>query len=290
MFLPVAPPTLPRVDSIDVNGAVLAFSAGVLVLTGVIAGLLPAMHAWRANVPAATKGTRSATATREHVRTRNVLVVAQLALTLPLLVGAMALIRSFAALMAVEPGFQTHNVLTMHMAIPRTKYKSDEQIAAFYTQIVERVSAVPGIASTAMVNRLPLSGNNQVLPIQLPQFGSAPREPVQVQSRSITPDYFRTLSIPVLEGRVLTEQDRANTPLVVVIDERLARALLPGQRAVGQRFRVTLPGQQQPTTAEVVGVVGNVRHAADHIPARRLPPMGHRTRVALVTTNRRADV
>ena len=261
MFLPVAPPTLPRVDSIDVNGAVLAFSAGVLVLTGVIAGLLPAMHAWRANVPAATKGTRSATATREHVRTRNVLVVAQLALTLPLLVGAMALTRSFAALMAVEPGFQTHNVLTMHMAIPRTKYKSDEQIAAFYTQIVERVSAVPGIASTAMVNRLPLSGNNQVLPIQLPQFGSAPREPVQVQSRSVTPDYFRTLSIPVLEGRVLTEQERANTPLVAVIDDRLARALLPGQRAVGQRFRVTLPGQQQPTTAEVVGVVGNVRHA-----------------------------
>ena len=118
-FVPIAPATLPRVESIAVNGPVLAFSAGILLLTGLVAGVLPAMHAWRSNVTLTASATRSSTATRAHLRTRSVLVVAQFALTLPLLVAGTALVRSFTALMDVDPGFRTENVLSMHLAIPR---------------------------------------------------------------------------------------------------------------------------------------------------------------------------
>ena len=256
MFVPVAPATLPRIDSIEVNGAVLAFSMVILVLTGLVAGILPAMHAWRANIPTATMGSRSGTATRGHVRTRSALVVAQLALALPLLVGATALARSFAALMNVDPGFRTENVVSLHMAIPRSKYQSDEQIAAFYRRIVDRVVALPGVISAGMVNRLPLAGNDLAMAFE---FESLTGPPISLQSRSVTPDYFQTLSIPVREGRVFTERDSAKAALVTVVDERVARALWPGQSAVGKRYRVSLPGQQ-PTWGEIVGVVGNIHH------------------------------
>jgi putative ABC transport system permease protein len=186
---------------------------------------------------------------------RSALVVAQLALTLPLLAGGTTLARSFSALMSVDPGFQTENVLTAHMAIPRSKYPTDGQIAAFYQRIVERVATVPGVMSAGMVNRLPLTGNNLAMAIE---FEGA-RGPVTLQSRSATPEYFRTMSIPLREGRVFTERDSANAPLVSVIDERLARTLWPGQSAIGRTYRVSLPGQQ-PASGQIVGVIGNIRH------------------------------
>ena len=111
-FVPIAPAALPRADGIGINAPVLVFSSVVLLLTGIIAGLLPVLHAWRATVPTAAKGTRGATASRDELRMRNGLVIAQLALTLPLLVGATALVRTFAALMHVDPGFRAENVLT----------------------------------------------------------------------------------------------------------------------------------------------------------------------------------
>ena len=258
LLIPWAPPALPRADGIAINGPVLAFSLGILVLTGLVGSLLPALHAWRTNVPAVAKGTRSATASRERTRLRSAIVIAELALTLPLLVGAAALTRSFSALMAVEPGFQAGNVVTMHMAIPRTKYKSDAQIAAFYTRIVNEVEAMPGIVSAALVNRLPLSGNNLLVSIQP---DPSARESVQLQARSVTPGYFETMGIALSEGRDLREADRADAPLVTLIDERAAGSHFPGGSAVGKRFQVTVPGERQARTAEIVGVVANVRHA-----------------------------
>ena len=258
LLIPWAPPALPRADGIAINGPVLAFSLGILVLTGLVGSLLPALHAWRTNVPAVAKGTRSATASRERTRLRSAIVIAELALTLPLLVGAAALTRSFSALMAVEPGFQAGNVVTMHMAIPRTRYQSDAQIAAFYTRIVNEVEAMPGIVSAALVNRLPLSGNNLLVSIQP---DPSARESVQLQARSVTPGYFETMGIALSEGRDLREADRADAPLVTLIDERAAGSHFPGGSAVGKRFQVTVPGERQARTAEIVGVVANVRHA-----------------------------
>lgn len=256
MFVPIAPVGLPRVDGIGVNAPVLLFSLVIVALTGVVAGVLPAMQAWRATIPTAVIGSRSGTATRGHVRTRSVLVVAQFALTLPLLVGATGLARSFSLLMNVDPGFRAENVVSLHMAIPRAKYPTDGQIAAFYQRIVDRVAAVPGVIVAGMVNRLPLGGNDQRLAIA---FEGVAGEPVSLQTRSVTPDYFRAMGIAVREGRTFSEADRAQAPLVSVVDERVARATWPGQSAIGKRFRVTLPGQLA-TWGEVVGVIGSIHH------------------------------
>ncbi len=254
-FVPMAPAALPRVDGIGLNPPVLVFSAMVLLLTGLIAGVLPVAHAWRANMPTAAKGTRSSTASRDELRARNALVIAQLALTLPLLVGATALVRTFAALMHVDPGFRSENVLTLHMAIPRTKYRNDQQIAAFYHRLLDRVAAVPGVASAAMINRLPLSGNEMELRFELEDVAGAQL----LQARSTTPDYFRTMAIPLRAGRGLTEQDTVSAPMAAVIDDRTARTLWPGQDPVGKRYTVMLPGNQR-ADGRIVGVAGAVRH------------------------------
>jgi putative ABC transport system permease protein len=256
VFVSMAPASLPQVDRIGVNGTVLLFSSGLLVLTGVVAGLLPALQAWRANLVTASPSGRSMTDGRDSARTRRALVVVQIALTLPLLVGASALVRSFAVLMDVDPGFRTDNVLSMHLAIPRSKYKDDQQIARFYTRIIDRVAAIPGVVSAGMVNRLPLSGNNQVMTFA---FDGRESAPMSLQSRTVTPDYFRTMSIPVREGRAFTERDSADAPLVGIVDQQLAGALWPGESAVGKRYRVSLPGRQS-AWGEIVGVVGNIRH------------------------------
>ena len=253
-FLPVAPAALPRADGIEVSGTVLVFSCIVLALTGGAAGLLPAIQSWRARAASVTIGSRSATANRNHVRTRRVLVIAQVALSLPLLVGASALSRSFSGLMRVDPGFTTENVLSLQMAIPRGKYPRDEQIAVLYRQILDRVGAVPGVISAGLVNRLPLAGNNFVLAFELE---GAPGKPVNLQVRSVTPEYFRTMNIPLLQGRTLTDSDGPKAPLVAVVDERVARTWWPGESAIGKRFRVTLPGSQ-PAWGEVVGTVARI--------------------------------
>jgi putative ABC transport system permease protein len=253
-FLPFAPAALPRADRIEVSGSVLVFSLIMLALTGGAAGLLPAIQSWRARAANVTIGSRAGTATRRHVRSRSALVIAQLALSLPLLVGASALSRSFTALTGVDPGFSAENVLSLHMAIPRTKYDSDERIAMLYRQIVDRVSAVPGVVSAGMVNRLPLAGNDFVLPFEL---DSAPGKSVTLQVRSVTPHYFRTMRIPLLQGRALDERDGAKAPLVGVVDERTARTLWPGENAIGKRFRVTVPGRQ-PAWGEIVGAVRRI--------------------------------
>ncbi len=254
-FVPLAPAALPRVDQVEVNAPVLAFSMVILILTGLVAGVLPAMQAWRANVVTGQVGSR-ATGTLRQRHIRAALVIAQVALTLPLLVGATALARSFSALMHVNPGFRAENVLSLQMAIPRTKYRTDEAIAAFYRRIVDGIAALPQVGAVGMVNRLPMAGNNLVLAFEFEGRGDAP---LLLQTRSVTPDYFRTMDIPLREGRVVSEHDTARAPVVGVIDDQLARSLWPGESAAGRRFRVSLPGQA-PTWGEIVGVVGNVRH------------------------------
>jgi putative ABC transport system permease protein len=256
LFIPLAPAALPRVDTIEISGPVLLFSLAVVALTGLAAGILPAMRACRAAVPAEALGARSPTGSRSSVRTRRVLVVAQVALTLPLLVGATVLARSFENITAIDPGFRAERVLALHMAIPRSKYRTDQEIAAFYTRIVDRVRGLPGVVSAAMVNRVPLAGNDFAIALT---FEGAERGASMVQSRSATPDYFATLGIPLREGRTFTERDTATAPLVAIIDERLAASLWRNETAIGKRFRVTLPGQP-PASGQIVGVVGTIRH------------------------------
>ncbi len=255
LFVASAPVGLPRIENVELSGPVLVAALGVLTLSGLVASLLPASQAWRADFTTVTKeSSRSAAGGRRHTRARRALVVAQIAFAVPLLVGTGILARSFARLTDVQPGIRTANVLSMAIAVPRMKYSSDEQVAAYETRLIDAMRVVPGVAAVGMVNRLPLSGNGQVGSLELDNGTPTPTV-LTVDWRSATPDYFATMSIPLVQGRAFTAQDDMHAPLVGVIDERLARMAWPGQSPIGHRFRI--PGAPW---HEIVGVVGHVRH------------------------------
>jgi putative ABC transport system permease protein len=272
-FVPLAPTTLPRVESIGVNGPVLAFSIVMLVATGLVAALLPAVQAWRLELTNATReDSRSSFGSPRQSRTRNYLVVAQMAILVPLLVGAGLLVRSFSAVVSVDPGFRAEHVLSLNMAIPRSKYPKDDQVAGFVGQVVERVASLPGVRSAGMVNRLPLAGGAQINELEFEAVGQPSPTGASVRegfdTRTVTPDYFQTMGIRLIEGRPFTDHDTQVSPVpgmqgvlipaTGIVDDRIARRFWPGESAVGKRFRFTfLPG---PPWIEIVGVAGHIRH------------------------------
>jgi putative ABC transport system permease protein len=258
-FVVIAPPTLPRIESIAVDGTVLVVSVLLLTLTGLAAALLPAAQAWRLDVNDATReGARGSTGSPRQSRLRHGLVVAQLALSLPLLAGAMLLGRSVAAVVSIDPGFRTAGLVSVHLAIPRSKYRTDERIAQLETELLDRIQTTPGIRSAAIVNRLPLSGYTSNLSIEFDD-----REPMPVLHgvRVITPGYFQTMGIPLLEGRAFQAGDTAAAPLVAIVDERVAGRQWPGESALGKRMRQPSRGSTPASPwMEIVGVVGHVKH------------------------------
>jgi putative ABC transport system permease protein len=254
-FGPLAPPTLPRVENIEVNGSVLAFSAIMLLASGAIASVLPAAQAWRtdATVPMREDG-RTLAGSRRQSRVRSLLVVAQIALALPLLAGAALLGRSLANVAHVDPGFRPDHVLSLHVAIPRSKYRDDGQVAGFSGRLVEQVSSLPGVASAGMISRLPLAGVESSGEIECDVDGRP--QPIMADVRTATPGYFRTMGIGLREGRTFDERDGEVAPAVGIVDDRLARTFWPGQSAIGRRCRLAAAGSPW---IDIVGVVGHVR-------------------------------
>jgi putative ABC transport system permease protein len=268
VFIPLAPVTLPRVESIRVSTEVLCASIVILSVTGLIAALLPALQVWNANVTAATREeSRSATVSPRQARARNVLVVTQIALAVPLLVAGVLLTRTFTALNAQSPGFESANALTAHLAIPRSKYRGDAAIAAVVDRIIERVAAIPGVTSAGMVNRLPLAGGTSMAPFEFDAPRALHPDLSVIDMRMATVDYFRAIGIPVLEGRAFEARDTAQSAPVGIIDERIARLMWPGESAIGKRFRVP-PHLRKMPWFEIVGVVGHIRHDALDVDAR----------------------
>jgi putative ABC transport system permease protein len=166
-------------------------------------------------------------------------------------------VRSFAALKQVNPGFNADRVYTLHLAIPRAKYPKDRDIAAFCERILERVRALPGVVSAGLVNRLPLAGGTQTGPIEFEGIDPKAANLSNVDYRTITPDYFRALEIPLLAGRTFTETDHDTATPVAIIDERLAKTVLAGTDPVGRRMRI--PVMNLPWLT-IVGVAGHIRH------------------------------
>ena len=248
---------VPRIDNIGISAPVLAMSCGLLVLTGLAASLAPAMQAWRSDFTSMTKdGGRSSTAGRGKSVARRVGVAAQIAFAIPLLVGASMLIRSALNLMNVDTGFEAPRVTTLKFEVLRSKHVSDREVADYYARLVEAVKAVPGVASVGLVNRIPLSGG-QTNPVHVEHATARPDELTNVDTRTVSPDYFKTMGIALVAGRGFTEQDDANTPLVVVVDDRLARAMWPGESAIGKRLRE--PPWTEGRLLRVIGVVRHVR-------------------------------
>jgi len=260
-FVPLAPPTLPRVENIRISIEVLLASIAVLSVTGLIASVLPAAHAWSADLTSATREeTRSTIGSVRQSRVRGGLVVVQIALALPLLVGGVLLTRTFAALNAQSPGFERDNILTGHLAIPRSKYRTDAAVAELEARILENVARIPGVTSVGMVNRLPLAGGMSMVIFEFDSPRALDPSLSAVDMRVATGEYFKAMGIPVLEGRSFDDaRDTAESAPVGLIDERIAKLMWPGESAIGKRFRVA-PHLMKTPWFEIVGVVGHIRH------------------------------
>jgi putative ABC transport system permease protein len=250
---PLLPATMPRVAAIGLHGAVVAFAIGTSLLVVVLASLVPGRVAARSQPAGTLQQTGRAVAA--GMRSRDVLVVVQVAVTLLLVFGGLLFARSFAALSRVSPGFAGDDVLTMHLAVTRAKYPTDVQVADYYHRLIARVRSIPGVTAAGVVNRLPFSGIAQTGGVEFQGVSGT----YDSDWRSATPGYFDAIGIPLLQGRVLSETDAAGSPAVGLIDERMARQVFGGASPVGRRFRRHLPGLvQQDAWAEVVGVVGHV--------------------------------
>lgn len=249
----------PGWNQLGMNVPVLAFTLGLSVLSGLVFGLAPAWQVSKPNLNESLKEGSRQTSGRSY-RLRSSLVIFEVALSLVLLVGAGLFFRSFLALFKTDPGFNPENVLTMNLMLPRAKYRDEPQAAAFYTDLVQRVKAKPGVESAAAVNYLPLGGSNSS-DSYLVEGEPAPRPGDENigRYRVCTPDYFSTMRIPILKGRAFTEQDKPGTPPVVIVNETLARKHWPAQDAVGKRIRFEGPLDRAPWM-EIVGVIKDVKH------------------------------
>ena len=256
-FVAAAPETLPRVENISLSAPVIAFSLTLLVLSGLAASLAPAIQAWRSDFTTITKdGGRSTTSGRGRSIARRVGVAAQVAFALPLLVGASLLLESAINVARVDPGFRSETVSTLAFEVSRSKHASDQEVADYYARVIEAVRAVPGVVNASLTNRIPLSGG-QTNPVRFENTTGAMDHFTNVDTRTVTPEYFATLGVRRIAGRGFTAQDDANAPAVAIVDERVAQTIWPGETAIGKRFRD--PPWRGGRWTTVIGVVAHVR-------------------------------
>ncbi|HEY0763630.1 MAG TPA: ABC transporter permease [Pyrinomonadaceae bacterium] len=250
---------IPGWYQLGINSKVLLFTLGLSVVSGIVFGLAPAWQTSKPNLNDSLKEGGRQTSGSTH-RLRSSLVVFEVALSLVLLVGAGLLTRSFLSLLKTDPGFNSDNLLTMSLVLPALKYKEDPQRAAFFSDLVQRVKAYPGVESAAVVNYIPLGGSNSSDAYLVE--GEPEPQPGQEHDgryRVASPDYFRTMGITVVQGRGFTDQDKAGATPVVMVNETLARQHWPGQSPIGKRIRFYGPIDRAPWM-EVVGVIADVKH------------------------------
>jgi putative ABC transport system permease protein len=249
-LLSLSPPDIRQFKEIGINKEVLAFSILVSVACGIVFGLIPALQASRSNPNEFLKeGERGSTGSRS--RTRSALVIAEVGLSLALLVGAGLLIKSFSRLMNVDAGFDPSHVLTFNLALPPSTAAAQQY--AFYEQVLQGLEALPGVQSVGAVSRLPLSGGNSSRSYNIPGDSRSHDADIRVS----TPDYFRAMGIPLLKGRTFTDSDRGNALNLAIVNEALARAVFPGQDPIGRQLTNFGPDM---ITLQIIGVIGNVRH------------------------------
>jgi predicted permease len=249
---------VPHSVDVGLNLTVLLFTFAVSVLTGILAGVLPGVRLSRPNVNQALKqGLGRTDSDSGGHRTRSTLVIAEVALSLVLLFGAGLMIRSFEQLQRVKPGFDSENVMTMTLAVARSKFPTPARQVAFYQQVLERVRTLPGVQSAGVVDDVPLDGGGSHQPIAIegrPALAMADQPEVDV--RITTPGYMSSMRIPIVRGRDFGDSDAAGRPAVVLISETMAREFWPGEDPIGKRLTLTFfPGMAR----EIVGVVGDVK-------------------------------
>ena len=254
------PENISQVKAITIDAYVLGFTLLVSLLTGLIFGLAPATQASNFNLNETLKeGGRDTAAGSRGKRLRSLLVIAEVAVSLVLLIGAGLLINSFLRLRSVDPGFRADNLLTMRIVLPRLKYPEQPQRTAFYAELLSRVEALPGVQAAAVTNWIPLvsQGDSVGFSIEGRPEPAAGQIPIAV-TRVISPHYFSTMGIQLLQGRQFNEQDRADTPRTVVINETMARRYWPGEDPLGKRITTGSPADPA-SWRTIVGVAQDVR-------------------------------
>jgi putative ABC transport system permease protein len=265
------PADVPIAHRVAIDPRILLFALALSLLTGALAGLAPALQMTRPDLAESLRdGTRAGSGTSRGGRTRRVLVVLETALAVLLVAGAGLLVRSFARLISINPGFRADGVLTLEVILPEAKYEDGPRREAFTDELLERLRALPGVTAAGMISNLPVAGGEE---IEALEFEGRPKpKPSEIplaDYRQVSPGYFETLGIRRLAGRLVAANDAAGKPLVAVVGETLARAYWPGADPLGKRFRTGgLGGAPTEPWITVVGVVGDVRQAGLQIDPR----------------------
>ncbi len=256
------PKDFPRLADISIDWRVLGFTLVASVLTGILFGLAPALQFAKGDVQESLKESGRGTAgSRRHNRLRNLLIVGEVALSVVLLAGAGLLFRSFLQLQSVNAGFTPQQVLTARLTPSGPRYAQDADYMSFYTQVMQRVTELPGVQAVGVINTLPLSkGPTGGFRVEGRPPETRDKWP-QTNYRGVSADYFRAMNIPIVQGRPFTEQDKENTPLVIIINQAAARRDFPNEDPIGKR--INLGGnnpQGQPIWWEIVGVSADIRN------------------------------
>ncbi|MFZ1219503.1 MAG: ABC transporter permease [Chthoniobacterales bacterium] len=261
-LIAAVPQNIPRVTNIQLDGAVLAFTLLLSLATGIIFGLVPAWQASHVDLNTTLKsGSRGAGGSEGKHRMRNALVMVEVALALILLICAGLLIQSFARLGRVDTGMRTERLFTARIGLPEAAYPKPENIISFFDRLMPRIRAIPGVESATIVWPLPLSGSNNISSFDIEERpmpeGQQPSSPMRI----VGSDYFKTMGIPIREGRGFEETDQLRSLPVVVVNEYFAQKFFPGQNAVGKRIDPGWAiGGEKSQMRTIVGIAGNVKH------------------------------
>jgi predicted permease len=249
---------LPRFVEVTLDTQVLVFTLVVSILTGVLAGLIPSLRFTRTDVNEALKQGSRGSSDASGGKTRNVLVVSEVALSLVLLIGAGLMVRTLLELRSVKPGFDSANVLTMDVVVPADRFSSPAGQVNFFQEVLQRVRALPGVDSAGVIDSLPLSGDggsHQPFSIEGRPVLPMSEQP-EVDVRLISPGYLKTMHVPVARGRDLSDADSAGRPGAALISDALARRFWPNEDPLGKHITLTFSPD---VVREVVGIVGNVK-------------------------------
>jgi putative ABC transport system permease protein len=265
LLISLAPGGLPRAPESGLDARVLGFALLVSLATGVVFGLAPALHAAKTDLNEALKdGARGGGGARSN-RFRNALVVVEVALTLMLLVCSGLLLNSFLRLQRVDPGFDSHNVLTFRIELPANRYSQQTQVAPFYQQLISRLGAAPGVKSVSAISHLPLSSHRGTTGFSIEGIATPPDNtvPYSTDFRSATPGYFKTMGMQLIKGRDFTPRDGLLSTQVAIINESLARRYFPNQDPLGKRVRPGIGIDERGwLMREIVGVVRDSKHVS----------------------------
>jgi predicted permease len=258
LLLLLSADNLPSTAQVKIDGLVLAFTLGLSLLTGVMFGLVPALHSLKFNLGEALKdGGRNASDGRGRNRARGLLVVLESAVAVILLVGAGLLLRSFVLLQNVNPGFDAQNVLTARLNLSREKYSASQKAGLFFNQLERRLAALPGVEAVGMVSELPLSGQPNDAPFRVEGRATAkPEDLYDADARTVNQHYLQAMRIPLLRGRGFTEQEVQQSAPVAIVSTALVREVFPNEEPLGKRLVLDYSNQ----TFEIIGVVGDIRH------------------------------